>query len=166
MNLIKMIHVLAVFIWMGNLLALTRLMGYHVKQEPEMQKRLALIYRRMVNFIGLPFMILAIFCGLLLLSNVNLTYRPAWFHMKLTFLIGLVIADICVMRQVSKLNEMVDKSKGVRFRVLHGIVGLLLIGILCSVYVVRDRRGELLVELQRDQLWQQEALLGKKSSDW
>jgi len=157
MEIVKLLHVLAVFIWIGNLLALTRLMGYHVKQEAETQKRLAAIYQRMVRFIGVPSMILAITCGVVLLGGLDLSHKPGWFHMKLTFLLGLIIADVCVMRQVSQLTESVQEGRGVRYKVLHGVVGLMLIGVLCSVYIVRDRKGEMLAELEKEQLWHFEA---------
>jgi uncharacterized membrane protein len=149
---IKLVHVLAVFIWVGNLLALTRLMSYHVKQTPETQAQLVKIYQRMVYFIGIPAMILAILCGMILITNVNWNYRPGWFHMKLLFVTGIVIADLTVMRQVGRLTQGPDLSRGVRYKVVHGIVGLMLIGILCSAYLVRDRRGEIALQVREEML--------------
>lgn len=160
MLIVKLLHVVAVFIWVGNLLALTRLMGYHVKQTPETQAQLVKIYQRMIYFIGIPAMILAILCGMILISNVNWSYRPGWFHMKLTFVVGIVIADLLVMRQVARLAEGPDQSRGVRYKVVHGVVGLMLIGILCSAYLVRDRRGEIALQV-REELLQQSYIVGK-----
>lgn len=159
MALIKLIHVLAVFIWVGNLLALTRLMGYHVKQTEETQAQLVKIYQRMIYFIGIPAMILAILCGMILITNVNWSYRPGWFHMKLLFVVGIVVADLLVMRQVGQLTQGPDRSRGVRYKVVHGVVGLMLIGILCSAYLVRDRKGEIALQI-REEILQHEFFAG------
>lgn len=165
MGLIKIIHVLAVFIWIGNLLALNRMMIAHLKQDPEIQQKLLPIYRHMANFVGLPAMVIALCSGFLLLSKLNLTYHPGWFHMKMTFMAGLVIANVFLMVQLSRLEGGAVPSRSLGFQLLHGSVALLLVGLLCSTYLVRDRKGEWLAELQKEgrALWHQEAILGKNS---
>lgn len=142
--MVKALHVLFVFIWVGNLLALTRLMGYHVKEDPDTQLRLGRLYRRMYYLVGLPSLVLALTFGLISLMNVDWSYKTGWFHMKLTFVVLMFLADAAVAGFVKKLSVSPDKSRGVPYKVAHGIVGIALIGILCSVYLVRDKEGEIL----------------------
>jgi putative membrane protein len=144
MAFVKFFHVLAGFMWVGTLLMLTRLMGYHVKENPQTQERLAALYKRMYYFVGMPTMAVALVLGLVLLTQVDWTYRPGWFHMKLLFIVCMVLLDAQCGRFVSRLNEGPDSSRGVQYKIFHGLTGLTLIAILLSLYVVRDRDGEVL----------------------
>ncbi|MCB1135413.1 MAG: CopD family protein [Chlamydiia bacterium] len=152
MAIIKMLHVLCVFIWVGNLLMLSRFMGYHVKEDEGTQLRMAALYRRMYYFIGMPTMCLAVFFGLILLSGVDLSYKPGWFHMKLTFILVMIVLDTMCGRMVSKLSEAADRSRGIKYKIFHGVTGLTLIAILVSLYVVRDRDGEVLHRVEGAQI--------------
>lgn len=149
MAIIKLLHVTCVFIWVGNLLMLSRFMGYQVKEEPAVQMRLAAIYQRIYYFVGLPTMCLSMLFGFILLSGVDLSYRPGWLHMKITFILLMFLLDMWCGRLVSQLNEKPDTGRGAKYKAFHGIAGLALIGILCSVYVVRDREGEFLHQQEK-----------------
>lgn len=144
MTIVKFLHLLCVFIWIGGLMSLTRLMGYHVKETPEVQARLAKLYHRMYFFVQLPTMVLAVVMGLILWSQLDLSYHPGWFHMKLTFAAGLVACDLVCMRFVKQLAEGPDQSNGKQYKMLHGMTGLLLILVLVSGVIVRDKTGEIL----------------------
>jgi len=137
MNVIKVLHVMCVFIWIGNLLALTRLMGYHVKEEEKTQMRLAKIYRRMNNLVTLPSMGLSIIFGAILLWQLDHQKGLNWFFFKMLFAVGLVICSIVCMQFISDLNVKPAARRGVRYKILHGVCGLLLIGVLVSIYVLR-----------------------------
>lgn len=137
MAIVKVLHVLCIFIWTGNLLSLSRMMGYHVKQNEETQKNLALLYRRMYNFVGLPTMVLAIVFGGILVTTVDQDQGLLWFFEKMGFAIGLVVCDVICGQYIAGLNLGPDTSRGIQYKILHGIVGLLLIGVFVSIYLVR-----------------------------
>ena len=146
---VKALHLLAVFMWIGTLLSLTRLMGYHVKEDVETQKRLVRIYRRMYLLVQLPSMIVVIVLGLVLIAKLNLDYKPGWFHMKLTFVTGLVLCDIACYRCIVGLQAATDHGRGVKYKILHGVTGLVLMGIIVSIAVVRDKPGEVLATAEQ-----------------
>lgn len=137
MNVIKVLHVMCVFIWIGNLLALTRFMGYHVKEEEKTQMRLAKIYRRMNNLVTLPAMGLSIIFGAILLWQLDSQKGLNWFFFKMLFAVGLMICSVVCMQFISDLNVRPAIGRGVRYKILHGVCGLLLIGVLVSIYVLR-----------------------------
>lgn len=137
MAYIKALHVLAVFIWTGNLLALTRFMGYQVKESPETQMRLAPIYRRMYNFISLPTMVIAILLGGVLILNIDQDQGLFWFFSKMFFALGLVVCDVICGHYVGELNLKADTGRGVPYKILHGVSGLFLIGVIVSIYLLR-----------------------------
>jgi uncharacterized integral membrane protein (TIGR00701 family) len=137
MAIVKTLHVLCAFIWIGNLLALTRLLGYHVKEDEQTQLRMARIYRRMYNFVGLPTMGLTIVFGAFLFTELDPDKGIGWFIIKLLFVLGLVVCDVICGQFIAALNQNADTSRGVKYKILHGVAGLLLIGVLVSIYILR-----------------------------
>lgn len=137
MAYVKAFHLLFVFIWVGNLMALTRFMGYHVKEDANTQMRLAALYKRMYQFVGLPSMIFALLLGAVLIHRVNQEDGLGWFMIKISCAIGLVVCDVACGHYINALNLKSEHGKGVRYKILHGVTGLLLIGILTSVYILR-----------------------------
>ncbi len=148
MDIVKTIHVLCVFIWVGNLLALSRFMGYHVKEEANVQARLARLYRRMYLFVGVPTMIIAVTLGMVLLTNVTLKNSGGWFHMKLVFILAIIACDLVIGSRIKALNAGPETGKGVKYKILHGVLALMLIGTLVSVYIVRDKEAEIALKLR------------------
>jgi len=125
-------------------MSLTRLMGYHVKENVDTQMRLAKLYHRMYRLVQFPCMVVAVVLGLILWSGLDLSYKPGWFHMKLTFAIGMVICDLVCGHYVRKLNLEPDLGAGKQYKMLHGMTGLMLIFILMSSLIIRDKPGEII----------------------
>lgn len=138
---LKMFHLLFIIIWMGTLLTLTRLLGYHVKLDEATQLKMAKVYKRIYNFVDMPSMIAAIILGLFLLMTKasSMDLSQGWFHMKMTFVVLLVVVDVACGKWIQQLELTPDTSRGVKYKILHGITGLLLIGILFSVYVLHAK---------------------------
>ncbi len=138
MAYLKLFHVLFVIIWMGTLLTLSRLLGYHVKLDGESQLKVAKIYKRIYYFVDMPAMVLTILLGLFLLINglSTVDFSQGWFHMKLTFVALLVVCDVAVGKWVNQLQLEVDSSRGIKYKILHGFIGLFLIATLFSIYVL------------------------------
>lgn len=143
MLIVKALHVLCVFVWIGNLLALTRLMGYHVKEDANTQMQMAKIYRRMYQLVELPTMVLAILFGFILMTRMDQAGDLTWFYLKLAFVAGLVLCDVVCGRFVNELNERPDTGRGVKYKILHGVTGLMLIGVLASIYIVKNTGNSL-----------------------
>ncbi len=137
MATIKFFHVLFVFIWVGNLLALTRLLGYHVKQDIQTQKNMVLVYQRMYRFISLPSMAMTIVFGSVLIMNIDPDKGLFWFAHKLAFAMGVIVCDFICGFYISDLVGKADTSRGVKYKILHGVCGLCLIGVLVSIYILK-----------------------------
>jgi putative membrane protein len=139
MPFLKLLHILFVFVWMGSFLTLTRLMGYQSKEEEFTQLRFARIYKRMYLFVDLPSMILAIGLGVALLVLKGVDFKAAWFHMKMTFVVFLLICDFLMGRSIFHLTKKPIKGSGVKYKILHGVTALCLIAILFSIYVLKQQ---------------------------
>jgi protoporphyrinogen IX oxidase len=142
-TILKVLHVLFIFVWIGTLLCLTRFLGYLSKEEPSTQIRLAKICKRMYLFVDLPSMILAIVLGLVLLFYTKFGQSMGWFHMKMTFALALVICDIICGKMIFNLNKQGFAKGSIKYKILHSITALMLIGTLVSIYVVRNKEGEI-----------------------
>jgi uncharacterized membrane protein len=116
-------HLIALFLWVGQLLFLSRFLGYHVKEPAEVQQRLSYLEKRMYVYICVPGGMLAILTGLLMLHGVGTHMTPGealstylkprvedvpsfWyvtFHMKLVAFAILFACDLFLGRQIFRL---------------------------------------------------------------
>ena len=91
----------------------------------------------MYNFVGLPSMALAIAFGAILISQIDQEQGVMWFIYKISFAVGLVICDVICGQFISELNNKPDTGRGIQYKILHGMAGLLLIGVIVSIYILR-----------------------------
>lgn len=141
MTLLKILHVLFVFMWIGSLLTLTRFLGYLSKENVEVQKSLLNIFRRFYFFIDLPSMVLTIVLGIILFIVKKVGFTQGWVHMKLTFTFLLVICDIITGRAICRLQNKPLVGKGTQYKILHALTALFLIGIIVSIYLFKPLAG-------------------------
>lgn len=134
MATLKLLHVLFIFIWIGTLLTLSRLMGYLAKEPPLVQQRVAALTRRMYLLIDLPSMLIAVILGLCLLFLKDMNWKAPWLHMKLTFAFLLIVCDLITGWKI--VGRVVDKPMG--YKILHGLIGLLFIGVLIAIYILKQ----------------------------
>jgi uncharacterized membrane protein len=168
MATIKLLHVLFVFIWIGNLLATTRILGYLAKQGEIVQQQVAGILRRMRLLVGLPSMFLAWIFGAILITDLDFTsgYSFLWLHVKMSVVLILMVCENAIGKDINNLTQRPIKGRGVRFKVQHGVVGLSLIMVLVCLYLVRpyvgtgDQKASISAPIK-----QQEKLLGKNPAE-
>lgn len=137
---LKFIHVLGVFVYVGGFLTLTRLLGKAVRYESAVSRADALAtLRRMHKFVDWGGLALMLVAGVWILVDdpVGKTYMKAgYFHMKLTFVIVLLVCDVLVTRKFFAMDP--EHPPGPAFfRIMHGVVGLCLIGILAAIFLIR-----------------------------
>ncbi len=137
MNYIKLLHILFMIIWVGQLLSLSRLLGYNRKLSVEALKEMVPLYYRMYLFVEVPSMILAIGTGVLLMLNKMEVLKMPYFHLKLTLVGLLVILDFVLGKSILDLKHNVVKEGVVKYKILHGLCGLVLIGVLYAIYVMK-----------------------------
>ncbi|MHC4839636.1 MAG: CopD family protein [Planctomycetota bacterium] len=153
-------HLLALFLWVGQLMFLSRFLGYHVQEPPEVQKRLSNLERRMYTYICVPGGILAITTGLLMLHGTATphfasvgdalshylkprapTGQPSFwyvtFHLKLMAVFLLFLCDLYLGRQISNLARGRVPNSAAPFSMLAWLVGMVTgIGLVWSLLAV------------------------------
>ena len=139
---VKFLHVLGMIVYVGGFMAVTRLTGHAVRFETEQSRADSYrVYRRMHMFADWGGLAIMLVCGLIMLMadpwSKDYMKQP-YFHMKLTFFVGILICDVIFSRILFfRLRPEGDQPKRAVFSALHGVAALMLIGILISVFVVR-----------------------------
>jgi putative membrane protein len=138
---LKWIHVLGVVIYIGGLMALTRLLGHAVRFEDTPSRTNAYrIFTRMhkfANWAGLALMLVGGF-ALLFWDPAGKGYmKQGYFHMKLTAVVVLAVCDVIFTRKIFALRGEGPQPKAAFFRIMHGIVGLALLLALAALFLVR-----------------------------
>ena len=139
---VKFLHVLGMIVYVGGFMALTRLTGKAVKYESEVSRADAYrMYRRMHIFADWIGLAITIVCGLILLlvDPWDKNYlQQGYFHMKLTFFVGIMICDVIFTRMLFfRMRPDGPQPSKALFAALHGMAGLLLMGLLISIFVIR-----------------------------
>lgn len=160
---IKAFHLISLFIWVGGLLGLSRMLGYHVKEDEATRKALSRIEKRMYYFVTVPGGVLSILTGLMLLFGVGreglgametaisyLDPRDAagqpttWyitFHVKLALVVALLGCDFYLASQINKLAKGGPPPGKARYSALHGIIATILMAIVILVIAGPLKRG-------------------------
>lgn len=137
MNWLLVVHLLGVIFWMGGLLILSRMLGYHVKEELAVQTRLSAIEKRLYFGALMPGLVLVLVTGVWMLVEMPELLKNAGFHIKLTLVLVGIVAQFVMQKFLGSLRDEPRKVGGGRYKILHSVLGLVLIGILVSVFVVR-----------------------------
>lgn len=139
---LKWIHVLGMVIYVGGLMALTRLLGHAVRFEnPQSRTDAYRVFVRMhkfANWAGLGLMLVA---GVVLIvwDPAGKSYmKKGYFHMKLLAIVVLFVCDVLFTRKLFRLQGEGPQPKATFFRVMHGVVGLALLGALAALFLVRE----------------------------
>lgn len=121
-------HIIGLIVWLGALLDLTRILGYHVKEDISVQKRLSWMEFRMFFFVSTPGLIVsAVFGVLIFLKGGGVaTYLKGsgWFHAKLTCVLVLIGIHFWIGKKILKLRAKPQNTKPTPYKILHGIAAL------------------------------------------
>jgi putative membrane protein len=139
---LKWVHVLGVVIYVGGLMALTRLLG-HAVRFPDARSRgdAYRVFKRMHKFANWAGLLLMLVGGLWLLvwDPVGKAYmKQGYFHMKLACVVLLLACDFVFARKLLRLEGEGPQPNATFFRVMHGIVGLALLGTLAALFLIRS----------------------------
>lgn len=125
------------FVWLGSLLTLTRLMGYLAREGESVQVASGRLYFRTYLFVELPAMVISVGTGVALIFMKKIDFLAPWFHLKMTCVFFLILCDLITGRGAYALQGHAQKGAGTGYKILHYIVGLLLIGVLIAIYLMK-----------------------------
>ena len=141
MDWIKWLHVLGVILYAGGLMGLTRLLGHAVRFKGEDSRADSYrVFKRMHKFVDLGGLGILLVTGLLLLITDpwgKEYMKQGYFHMKLTCVLVLVVCEVLFSWKLFRLEAAGPQPKATFFRIVHGLIGLAIMGALLAIFVVR-----------------------------
>lgn len=134
---IKAVHVISVIAWMAGLFYLPRLFVYHSENAhvSEFVRIVRLQEYKLYAYIMRPAMWLSVISGAAMIAlNLGIFKSGMWIHIKLTFVVLLLIYHIACGIIVSKMQKGTCTRSGRFFRVFNEIPTLFMIVIvICAV---------------------------------
>jgi putative membrane protein len=133
-RLLIVAHLTGVVLWMGGLLTLSRILGYHAREHPTVRPRYSWLEGRLNYLVTIPGAVLTIGTGIAQawLDGAAYFRQARWLHWKLALVFAIVVIHaILTRRQRAVARRAPDAPmKRAVYAALHGTLGLLLIGVL------------------------------------
>jgi len=137
---LKALHIIFVVSWMAGLFYIVRLFIYHVEanDRPEqekviLQRQFEIMQQKLWYIITTPAMVLAVLAGLgMFYVNPNLLSLP-WMHVKLTFVLGLLIYHFICQNIIKQLKQGIFKWTSTQLRIWNELATIFLVAIVFTV---------------------------------
>ena len=135
LNWILVIHLFGVILWIGGLLTVTSLMAQVPDEVGAMRERLIGASNRILRMSGHAGAAIAILFGLLAIGAAPYLLTQPWLHAKLGLVVVLLFFHFRLARRLGHLERERSEATRREFRMVHGIVSLLVLLILIMVLV-------------------------------
>ncbi len=137
---VKALHIIFVVSWFAGLFYIVRLFIYHTEslQKPEsegevLRKQFQLMERKLWYIITWPAMILTVVFGVWMLVLVPAYLSFPWMHLKLGFIVVLIIYHIICHRIFIQLKNGIYTWSSTGLRIWNEVATLLLVAIVFIV---------------------------------
>lgn len=135
------IHIIFVVCWMAGLFYIVRLFIYHTeaqdKPEPDrtiLSKQFEIMERRLWNVITIPSMYIVVAAGITMLILAPGWLQQPWLHIKLGFVILLIIYHFICQHKIKQMRKGVFKWTSTQLRLWNELATLLLfVIVMCAV---------------------------------
>lgn len=140
LNTVKALHIIFVVSWFAGLFYMVRLFIYHIEaqslpdtEKDVLQRQYKLMEKRLWYVITWPAMLLTLIFGIWMLVLSPVYLAQGWMHLKLGFVVLLVIYHLICHRIFQQLKN--DSSKWTSFtlRIWNEVATLLLVAIVFIV---------------------------------
>lgn len=130
----KAFHLIGVVVWFAGLFYLVRLFVYHAEAETQtepaksiLKAQYEIMEKRLYDIITTPGMIVTVAMAIGLISTEPEILKSGWLHIKLSFVVLLLVYHFYCGRIMKKLAKGECKWTGQQFRALNEAPTLLLV---------------------------------------
>lgn len=135
-NVLLATHLLAVLLWIGSLVSITRVLTAGATEEPAVQAKFAALARRIYRTVASPWMGVATLAGFgLLAASRFIFFRFGYFHGKFTMALVMLALHFVLGARV-RAAEAAGRTDGVAPQVRLLQVGVLITAALAVVCVI------------------------------
>jgi putative membrane protein len=130
------IHIIFVVCWMAGLFYMVRLFIYHTeaqaKPEPDrkiLSDQFEIMERKLWYIIATPSMYLVLVAGITMLCIVPGWLQQPWLHIKLAFVVGLIIYHFICQNKMNQMRKGIYKWTSTQLRIWNEVATILLFAI-------------------------------------
>jgi putative membrane protein len=127
------LHIFGVIFWIGGLLIITSMVGYVADEVGVARERLLIVARRLFMSACNAGLAITLVFGISVLATEPELLRHGWMHLKLLFVLGLIVVHVRLARRLGKLIDEPASASRREFMMVHGIVSIFLLAILILV---------------------------------
>ncbi|MGZ3766800.1 MAG: CopD family protein [Mucilaginibacter sp.] len=138
------IHIIFIACWFAGLFYIVRLFIYHTEAQSksEVERKIlsdqfVIMERRLWNVITIPSMILTVAAGLTLLYLVPGWLQQPWMHIKLCFVVGLIIYHFICQAKIKQMRYGLFTWSSTGLRIWNEVATIFLFAIV-FLAVVKD----------------------------
>ena len=136
----KAVHIIFVICWMAGLFYMVRLFIYHTEARGKPDAEYQVLHRQFMVMeqklwwiIATPAMYLAIVAGLVMLVTSPGLLAAGWLHVKLAFVVGLLVYHFICQRIMYRLKAETSSWTSTRLRMWNELATVLLFAIVFTV---------------------------------
>ena len=127
-------HIIGLVFWVGSLLGVTHALAVHTNEtSPEARKALGRLEMKLLKGLAHPGAAIMVITGIALLAQDPFALRANWLHFKLILVAVLIVLDLRVYFRAKAFNAGTIELRRGECMALHGIIALILMGILMLV---------------------------------
>jgi protoporphyrinogen IX oxidase len=123
-------HLFGVIIWIGNLLVIASMLSLAAEEVGAGRERLIVIARRLFQVGCNIGALTTVFFGIVLILLDPSVLMLGWLHLKLLLVLVLLYFHYRLYRRILNLETDPSSASTREFKMLHGFVSALLLGIL------------------------------------
>jgi putative membrane protein len=137
---IKSIHIIFVVCWMAGLFYIVRLFIYHTEAQSKtdverkiLSEQFEIMERKLWYVIAVPSMLITILAGGTMLYLNSGLLHEGWMHIKLTFVVGLIVYHHICQSKIKQMRNGVFKWTSTQLRIWNELATLFLFAIVFLV---------------------------------
>ena len=130
------IHIIFIVCWFAGLFYIVRLFIYHTeaqeKPEPDraiLSKQFEIMEHRLWYVITVPSMFLVVAAGLTMLYLMPVWLQQSWMHLKLTFVLGLIVYHFICQNKIKQMKKGIFKWSSTQLRIWNEVSTIFLFAI-------------------------------------
>jgi len=133
---VLVIHVIGFVFWMAGLLVVTQVMAVHAEARSlEAAGTLRRLEMKLLRGMAHPGALITIGAGAVLIALQPAYLRQSWLHAKLSLVVILIGMNLFLHARARQLHEEPSKARPGQFRMLHGVISALFLGIVILVMI-------------------------------
>lgn len=136
----KAIHIIFVICWMAGLFYMVRLFVYHTEAKDKGELEYGVLHRQFMVMerklwwaITTPSMYLTVLAGLTMLYMSPVLLKAPWMHVKLVFVLGLLVYHFACQRIMFRLKQERSKWSSTQLRLWNELATVILFAIVFIV---------------------------------